>query len=225
MSRWVCKIVFGVAFSISSMACMACDGRSDSAARPVLTYACLAGVMEHGSTDEIISALNQAQMLNYQGEVLPFIQDLYLKKKEKYPKVNWREIELPIVRVKLANVLLQARRNSIIRFDVTSMHAELRRALQTSDRQVVWSAITTIAFIDDDNDVDLIYSFALHEDDTVTFRTAVSALLEMCSPRVTVKLSELAARVKKPADREFILKSGKDFEGYRISLCQPDRVM
>ena len=65
--------------------------------------------------DQIVSSLNVVKRTAYQGEILPFIFDLWIGNEQKYPDLPWRIVKKDMIRVELADVLVDILGNNIVR--------------------------------------------------------------------------------------------------------------
>ncbi len=179
-----------------------------------LTYEEFIRVIEHGDADQINLTLNEMGNIGYDVKFIQVARELYLKKKNLYPKANWHEIEQPKVRVQLANALLMAQRNQIIKMDIGPIHEELRALAQSPDLSLVVDALPVLALVDDDKDIDLISAIVLQEDPK-TFYAATGALTMMCSSRIPEVLNKLASNVKKPGSVTILKKSMANLKDIR----------
>jgi hypothetical protein len=110
--------------------------------------------------DRIVKTLNNVKQMNYQGQILPFLVDLWSNQKTKHPELQWEIINSDIVRVDIANVLLQAQRNGRIQVDDNELYEFLARLLDSSDVQVAQNATLTLSLIDEPRSVEKILSAA-----------------------------------------------------------------
>ena len=95
--------------------------------------------------DRIGKTLNDVKQMKYQGQILPFLVDLWSSQKAKYPELQWEIINSDIVRVDIANVLLQAQRNGRIQINDDELYEFLAKLLVSSDQQVAQNAIWAVA--------------------------------------------------------------------------------
>lgn len=168
-----------------------------------LTYDKFVNVMQGGNADQVMEVINDVKQLQYKGEFLPLIQDMYGRKKNKYPKMNWHVIELPVIRVELADVLLQANKNRLVKINVKQIQSELRSQITSSDTEVVQRALLALSIIDDESDIELISRFAAQEN-SGSFRQAVVALSQMCSPKAVTALKSTLVLMKESTSQDFI---------------------
>jgi hypothetical protein len=67
--------------------------------------------LESRDIDRIDKSLNDIKTMSYKGEILPFVADLWGQRKAKHSGLPWDVIETELVRVELADILLQAVKN------------------------------------------------------------------------------------------------------------------
>lgn len=157
--------------------------------------------------DRIGKTLNDVKQMQYQGQILPFLVDLWSNQKAKHPELQWEIINSDIVRVDIANVLLQAQRNGRIQIDDDEFYEFLARLIESSDVQVAQNAILTLSLIDEARSVEKILS-ASNRKNRWTFRSSFLALTSMCHPSAEKALDQLEILAKD--DRETTAEIQKD---------------
>lgn len=157
--------------------------------------------------DRIVKTLNDVKRMGYQGQILPFLVDLWSNQKAKYPELQWEIINSDVVQVDIANVLLQAQRNGRIQIDDDELYEFLARLIGSSDLQVEQNAILTLSLIDEPRSVEKILS-AANRKNKWTFRSSFIALTSMCHPAAEKALDQLEVLVKD--DRDISVEIQKD---------------
>lgn len=142
-------------------------------------------------SDSILETLTAAlrQMLVPEN-VLPFLKDVWERNTNKYPHLSWRTLDDDLIRLRLANVLLQARRNRLIEFDASAMQTLSREKIRAREISVSHEAIRNLAYFDDPQDVEILLSLATEEDPR-TYRPTVLSLIFMCIDLATAALDRL----------------------------------
>ncbi len=140
----------------------------------------LISVLKSKNITKIIETTNSIKGMYYQGEILPFIRDLWDNRKNKHPDLPWKTINAKVVRLEIANILIQAERNGRIRIDVNDIHEFAAPLIEDEDPFVARNAVSILAIIDDENDVGRILSLAKQQNRS-TFRSSVLALSDMCN--------------------------------------------
>jgi hypothetical protein len=172
--------------------------------------------------DRIGKTLNDVKQMKYQGQILPFLVDLWSNQKAKYPELQWEIINSDIVRVDIANVLLQAQRNGRIQINDDELYEFLAKLLGSSDLQVAQNAILTLSLIDEPRSVEKILS-AANRKNKWTFRSSFVALTSMCHPAAEKALDQLEVLVKDDRDISVEIQKGrlkmKDYKT-RTGICK-----
>lgn len=204
-----------------------CAGvRASSSPTPAGTYVSaesLTAVLKAQNIDRILATLNDIKRMRYQGEILPFIHDLWENRKDKYPDLPWTVIDSPIVRVNVADILIQGRSNGQIRINKTPLHRYVRSQIDSTDTAVAVDAIFALATFDESGDVGAILAVAGKERQP-TFRAAVVALAGMCTPAASKALARLGSAVRKPEDKTFLVNTVRQYRSFktRTHMCDSD---
>ena len=171
--------------------------------------------------DRIIKTLNVVKRMTYQGQVLPFLMDLWTNQKDKYPELQWEIINSDIVKIDTANILLQAERNGRMQVDKSGIYEFAARLIDSSDVQVAQNAILTLALIDEPRVVDKILSAAKRQNKW-TFRASVLALNSMCHQSAEKALDQLETLAKDAELKAEIQKDRHKMMDYkaRTSMCK-----
>lgn len=178
-------------------------------------------VLNSRDIDLIIETMNHVKGMRYQGEILPVIKDLWEGRQEKYPDLHWQTVNLDIVRLEIANILVQAQKNQRIKVDRHDLHNFVRGLLESEDFFVANNAILTLSAIDDPNDVEKILAIAKKQEPG-SFRTAVEALIAMCNKKSREALDELADYVQSADTKAYILEGKADMDEFfkETSWCK-----
>lgn len=158
--------------------------------------------------DRIVKTLNDVKRMGYEGQILPFLVDLWSNQKAKYSELPWEIINSDIVRVDIANVLLQAQRNGRIQINDDELYEFLAKLLGSSDLQVAQNAILTLSLIDEPRSVEKILS-AANRKNKWTFRSSFVALTSMCHPAAEKALDQLEVLVKDDRDISVEIQKGR----------------
>lgn len=164
--------------------------------------------------DRIAESLNQVKSMSYNGHILPFIQDLWEQREDKYPSLPWEIIELEIVRVELANILGQAIKNEEIRMALPPIHNYLSDLIFSTDSPVARKAIGALSLIGDETDVAKILTVAKKVEPR-TFRIAVATLTMMCNEKAKKALVELKETITKSEFLSIINDNIRESEDFK----------
>ena len=86
-------------------------------------------ILKSEDIDRILKATNKIKRMHYQGEILPVIVDLWSHNRNEYPDLPWSVVGSDIVRLELANILVQAEVNGFINIDTNPLHQYVRDLL------------------------------------------------------------------------------------------------
>ncbi len=164
--------------------------------------------------DRIVKTLNTVKRMSYQGRILPFILDLWDDRKDKYPDLPWNIVNADIVRVEIANILLQAAANGRVEIDTEKLHEFVFGLIDNADIDVARSAILTLPLIDDERDVDKIFAIAKQQKKG-TFRASVLTLAEMCNSAANAALDQLERLVENSESKSFIVETRDSMKAFK----------
>ncbi len=175
--------------------------------------------------DRVLRALNTVKQMTYQGEILPFIRDLWDSRKDKYPELPWATINTDIVKLDIANMLLQAAANGKTKIDREKIHRFVVGLISSTDIDVARNAILTLSLIDDAKDVGGILAIAKQKEKG-TFRISVIALSKMCGPEATRALDQLEAAISEAEYKSYITKTRREAQSFkeRTRWCEAARL-
>lgn len=148
-----------------------------------------------GNIDNILDVLNDIKAMQYQGEILPVIKDLWGLKLKKYHLVRPDIVSKDIVRMQFANIIMQAYDNHLLQVNTKSIHKYVKPKLDSSDIDLKNSAILTVMLFDDKTDVPKLVEIAKNHQQYGTFRIAIYALAYMCNKAASKALTSLESQV------------------------------
>jgi len=145
-------------------------------------------------TDRIINAMNTIKQTPPNRQTLIFLHDLWDEKRQKHPDLPWELIKTNAIKLEIADILLQADANKVIKINKEEFHRFVLALIDTEDEGIARNAIMTLSIIDDGKDVDkiLIIAKRQHPD---TFRASVLSLTKMCNPEAEKALDKLEKQV------------------------------
>ena len=173
------------------------------------------------NVDRIDRSLNNIKGQRYQGQILPLITDLWEQRKERRPDLPWRLIGTDIIRVELADILMQAYKNGRVRTDPKPIHDYLSGLVNHEDLDVQRKAIGALSAIDDEQDVDKILAVAKRQE-IYTFPVSVIALTTMCNEKASKAVAELGAIVDDSNLRAILSKTKQKSDDFkeRTTWCK-----
>ena len=185
-----------------------------ASSNPYVSVEELTAELKTKDIDRILKALNTVKQMTYQGEILPFIRDLWDSRKEKYPELPWDTINTDIVKVDIANILLQAAANGKTKIDKEKVHQFVAGLISSSDVDVARNAILTLSLIDDAKDVGGILAIAKQKKKG-TFKASVIALSKMCSPEATLALDQLEVSISDAEYKSYITETKREAQSFK----------
>ena len=161
--------------------------------------------------------------MSYKGQILPFVQDLWEKRKNQHPNLPWDVIAYKIVRVELADILGQAIKNGHVKMDLNPIHNYLFHLIESTDSAVSRKAIGALSIIGDERDVEKIVTVAKRLEPAI-FRIAVLTLTMMCNETAARAVLELEASITDSELRSFIIESTEESEDFKktSNFCNRD---
>ena len=174
------------------------------------------------NVDRIDRSLNNIKGQRYQGQILPLITDLWEQRKEKRPDLPWRLIGTDIIRVELADILMQAYKNGRVRIDHKPIHDYLSGLVNHEDFDVQRNAIGALSVIDDERDVDKILAVAKRQE-IFTFPISVITLTMMCNAKAAMAIKELDATVKEPNLLAILSKQKAQSDDFKARTTRCER--
>ena len=177
-------------------------------------------IINTGNIDRIIESINIAKGVSYKGQILPLMRDLWDKRVDKYPQLPWRIVNKDIIRLEVANILIQGDSNGLIKIDRDAIHEFVSQSLDSDDVFVQASAISTISLFDYEKDVRKLLEIA-NQQKRRTFGRAVLALTKMCGPAGRKALDELEKTITRPDLRDYVTKTRRKMESFykRTNWC------
>lgn len=173
---------------------------------------------ESGNVDQIIESLNAVKRMNYQGSILELLRAIWDNAEGVSANFPEHVNQLPIIRMEVANVLLQAERNGLIEFDTAEARAESLVHIHSQDIALLGVTISNLAIIDNDEDVELLKSIAARRNQS-TFRRVVLGLATMCSERASDALDDLTPTALSMGELEFLNERRQSMSEIRHILC------
>ncbi len=166
----------------------------------------LAAVIKSRNVDQILETLNKVKVMSYQGQILPYVLDLWNLRQDKYADLPWDVLSLDIVRLDIGNVLAQASRNGRIDVDSDAIHDFAYRLVRSADVDVASEAVWTLGIFDRSEDVAEIKSIALTAHRKL-FHVAVISLTDMCNEAAAKALTELESASLTPDEFAYLIET------------------
>ena len=163
-------------------------------------------VLKAGNVDAVLASLKKIHHMKYKYDILKFLDDLWKERRQHHPDLPWSLVRMDIIKINIANLLLQADVNQIYDGD----HAELGRfildRISSQDKEVAIEAISASLFIDDELAVEKLLSVARRQESEFLFRASVVILAQMCTSSAIPSLIQLEKEVDDSELRSFVLE-------------------
>lgn len=151
----------------------------------------LIAMFEQGDTDAVVYALNEIKASPVSSEVIELVRCAFEKCDELDPSWSNPTIDDPLVRINMADVLVQAGRNGHPGIDESALLQFVLVEMNGPVEEVRQRSLMILSYIGGTENVARIVDVAHATDDLSTFRYAVIALRYMDSGRATKALKQL----------------------------------
>ena len=142
------------------------------------------------NVDSVIQAFNEIDRMTYRARFLPTLEALWLRDRSIGQDLPWEVINLPEVRLAIANTLAQAHFNGQRTDHIDSIHEYARQQLLSPNRDVAFASMTVIGWFNDADDV--LELERLGQRDDLTRATTVT-LNSMCVPEADSAVQRILA--------------------------------
>lgn len=165
----------------------------------------ITAVIRAASTQEEMQIVNAIDKIipAFEPSNLVFLTDLWDINKSKYPKLPWKRFETDVVRVEIANVLLQAARNGRQVTNKESLHDFVRKRAGSPNPVVRGMAASALGMAGDDRDIPLLSKIVSNEEPGV-FEQAALGLVAIDSGRARDALHKLERTVSRQDAKAFL---------------------
>ena len=151
-----------------------------------------------GPQGDVIWRFRQAKVYAEDG-VIELLVDLWDRRTDRYPELDWGLLDRENIRVELADVLADASRKNRVEVTLEPLLKQFRQsAMFAQDELVQRKAITNIGLFDDPIDVPLLLQITLSENELIHL-AGVGALAAMCNAEARDALATLLETA--PVDR------------------------
>ena len=185
--------------------------------RRFITPNILKNSLNSENLDQIITVLNDIKGMDNKGQIFPVIQDLWNLDLANHPTVPPKIAMEPIIRVHLADILMQAYKNGEIEINTSELHDYISGVLSSSDTFLVIDTIIILALFDRESDVDKLIEFSKKKK---YFRPSVISLGSMCNSYAGKGLEKILKLQNDPEARSFIKKVMEDRLDESESTCK-----
>ena len=174
-------------------------------------------VLKSRNIDKIIETTNHIKRMAVEKKILNVVIDLWEKNVGKYPDLPWDVIISDLVRLELAEILIQAKNNRVIDVDISSMHTFVSGLIQGDDYWTKFQAMHVLPLFDDPRDVPIILDL-IKTPGGDWIEIGVSALALMCNDSAKTTLDELLDSLTDPKEKRKFVETRRFFES--LEYCR-----
>ena len=163
----------------------------------------------------IIQAMNLVKQNQRSNELMMFIIKLWMNDKQLYSDLPWRILNSDIVRVEIANVLVQASNNGLVKVNRDELRTYAKQVITGSDQMAKATAVSTLGLLGNSADINLLKNIALEENPR-TFSSAILALSENCDSKATSALNDVKSKVNSNQSKKILRDIAATLNGYKF---------
>lgn len=164
-----------------------------------------------GSEGDVLASIATAKVYAEDG-VMEMLVDLWERRIDRYPALDWDLLDREEIRVELADVLADASRKKRVELPLEPLLEQFRHSAVFAERELVQhKAIANVGRFDDPADVPLLLQLVPSENES-THRIALLALSGMCNEEARDSFATLDQMLP-PERTGFIQEAANRFEG------------
>ncbi len=175
-----------------------------------------------GNVDSVLKSLKKIPHMKYRYDILQFLDDLWEERRKKHPDLPWALVRMEIIKITIANLLLQADVDQVYDGDREKLRRFILDRVSSQDKAVAIEAIGASLFIDDKLAVEKLLSIARKQESEFFFRASVVILAQMCTSSAMTALIQLEKEVGDSDLRSFVseeIKAENDNKG-KSAYCR-----
>lgn len=180
----------------------------------------LVTAIERKDVNKTIEILNHVKTLRYQGDFLPLIVDLWDKKNLPNTTIDTQFLDNPIVRLELADVLLQAAKNETMNDLNPGEYVQYALELIShGDNSIVEKSLLILAIANRKQDVVVVEEILLNENvSSRIFNVAAIAYGQNCYVNDHT-LSVLFSKIKDEKKKKILTQKREELKILRSHIC------
>jgi hypothetical protein len=171
-------------------------------------------VLKTDDADEIVRVMNELKRKQSSWELMDFTMELWNKNKTKYPELNWVMLESPVIRIEIADILVQANYNGYVKIEKKEINNYAREVINGPDQMAKSQAVSVIGTLKNEADIPLLRNVAL-EENPVTFTSAILALSSFCKDQGANALNEINKKLKRTDSKKQFAKILQELKGFK----------
>lgn len=162
----------------------------------------------------INQAMNRVKQNQQSNELMMFVMKLWMNDKQLYPDLPWRILNSEIVRVEIANVLVQASNNGLVKVNRDELRIYAKQVIVGSDQMAKATAVSTLGLLRNSADIELFKNIALEENPR-TFFYAILALSQNCDSKATSALDDVKRKINSSQSKKVLRDTSATLNGYK----------
>lgn len=166
--------------------------------------------------NDIDSLCNEINQVEWSTENLNIIQAIWSKNIDKYPELPWQRLNNDVVRLSLANVLMQAHRNCKIESNMDKLHDFVRSKITSKNLSVRGRATYVLGLAGRNEDIPFLSSIVELEEKGWAEEAALS-LVFMHTNEAADALRSLQTKVKRQSLKDFLRKKVEIYDQYPLT--------
>ena len=115
------------------------------------------------NVDAIVEGLNRIKQMTFAGQFHPVLEALWREDREAYPGVPWDVLAIPVVRLEIGSILIQAQTNGTPTEASSLIHQYALDQLGSRDSDTVSRAVFLVATFNESSDVAVVERVAADE--------------------------------------------------------------
>jgi len=166
--------------------------------------------------DDIDLLCNEINQVEWSTENLDVVQAVWRKNIDKYPDLPWQKLNNDIIRLAIANVLMQAHRNCKIQSNMDELHDFVRSKTTSKNLEVKGVATYELGLAGRNEDIPFLSSIVESEEKGWAEEAALS-LTFMHTNEAVDALRSLQTKVKRQSLKDFLQKMVEKYNQYPLT--------
>lgn len=173
----------------------------------------LIDTLQHESDVNVI--YNEINHVEWSAENMDVVQALWEKNRQRYPDLPWEKLDDDIVKLALANVLMQAHRHCRIEANMGALHDFVKSKTMSSDLRVKGRATYLLGLSGYEEDIPYLSSIVELEREGYAEEAALS-LTFIHSGAALNAIRNLESKVKRPSLKSFLKDLVEKYQSYAL---------
>jgi hypothetical protein len=168
------------------------------------------------SENDVDVLYNEINHVEWSTENLDVVQAVWSKNIDKYPDLPWQKLDNDIVKLAIANVLMQAHRNCKIESNMDELHDFVRSKTTSKSLKVKGRSTYLLGLAGRNEDIPFLSSIVESEEKGWAEEAALS-LVFMHTNEAADALRSLQTKVKRQSLKDFLRKKVEKYDQYPLT--------